>query len=208
MSRLGPRGRPRQSRTMKAPRANSLAWHQIVIYLGGYAKRSRPQVRRPRRPDAPREPRPARARRSNGRRACPALREQPAGDFQAPPRARKGRADRQGPGRAIATAPAQRRGAEGDDRLDHPRRPIVARQLRPARRIPRRPSRNPDQQGKMIMSDTATAAEFVITRTFNASRERLWEAWTDPAQLAAWNGPKGSSGTTLAADVRSGGERR
>ena len=55
------------------------------------------------------------------------------------------------------------------------------------------------------MSDTATAAEFVITRTFNASRERMWEAWTDPAQLAAWNGPKGSSGTTLAADVRSGG---
>lgn len=55
------------------------------------------------------------------------------------------------------------------------------------------------------MSDTATAAKFIITRTFNASRERMWEAWTDPAQLAAWNGPKGSSGTTLAADVRTGG---
>lgn len=55
------------------------------------------------------------------------------------------------------------------------------------------------------MSDTATDAEFVITRTFAASRERMWEAWTDPAQLAAWNGPKGTSGTTLAADVRTGG---
>jgi len=53
------------------------------------------------------------------------------------------------------------------------------------------------------MSDTA--AEFVITRTFKASRERMWEAWTDPAQLAAWNGPKGSKGTTLSADVRAGG---
>lgn len=52
------------------------------------------------------------------------------------------------------------------------------------------------------MSDTA---EFVITRTFAASRERMWEAWTDPAQLAAWNGPKGSSGITLSADVRTGG---
>jgi uncharacterized protein YndB with AHSA1/START domain len=57
----------------------------------------------------------------------------------------------------------------------------------------------------MTMSDTDTAAEFVITRTFKASRERMWEAWTDPAQLAAWNGPKGSSGTTLSADVRTGG---
>lgn len=55
------------------------------------------------------------------------------------------------------------------------------------------------------MSDTDAAAEFVITRTFKASRERMWEAWTDPAQLAAWNGPKGSSGTTLSADVRTGG---
>jgi len=52
---------------------------------------------------------------------------------------------------------------------------------------------------------TDTEARFVITRTFAASRERLWEAWTDPAQLAAWNGPKGTTGITLAADVRPGG---
>jgi uncharacterized protein YndB with AHSA1/START domain len=55
----------------------------------------------------------------------------------------------------------------------------------------------------MIMSDSE--AQFVITRTFNASRERLWQAWTDPAQMAQWNGPKGTTGTTLAADVRAGG---
>jgi uncharacterized protein YndB with AHSA1/START domain len=53
------------------------------------------------------------------------------------------------------------------------------------------------------MSDTE--ARFVISRTFNASRERLWRAWSDPAQMAQWNGPKGTTGTTLAADVRPGG---
>lgn len=47
--------------------------------------------------------------------------------------------------------------------------------------------------------------EFVITRSFAASRERLWRAWTDPAQMAQWLGPKGTTGTTLAADVRPGG---
>ncbi len=57
----------------------------------------------------------------------------------------------------------------------------------------------------MTASDIAADDVFVITRTFSASRERLWEAWTDPAQMAQWNGPKGTTGTTIAADVRSGG---
>ena len=55
------------------------------------------------------------------------------------------------------------------------------------------------------MSTTGTAAEFAITRSFAASRERLWQAWTDPAQMAQWLGPKGTTGTTLAADLTPGG---
>ncbi|MEG3144118.1 SRPBCC domain-containing protein [Sphingomonas sp. RT2P30] len=50
-----------------------------------------------------------------------------------------------------------------------------------------------------------TTPEFVISRHFAAPPERLWEAWTDPAQMAQWLGPKGTTGTTLAADVRPGG---
>lgn len=53
------------------------------------------------------------------------------------------------------------------------------------------------------MSDSPE--RFVITRSFAASRERLWQAWTDPEQMARWLGPKGTTGTTLAADVRPGG---
>jgi uncharacterized protein YndB with AHSA1/START domain len=55
------------------------------------------------------------------------------------------------------------------------------------------------------MPSTDSPTEFVITRSFNASRERLWQAWTDPAQMAHWLGPKGTTGTTLAADIRAGG---
>lgn len=55
------------------------------------------------------------------------------------------------------------------------------------------------------MSSNNTAAEFVITRTFAASRERLWQAWTDPVKMAQWLGPEGSTGTTLAADLKPGG---
>jgi uncharacterized protein YndB with AHSA1/START domain len=52
---------------------------------------------------------------------------------------------------------------------------------------------------------SGNVSEFVISRRFAARPERLWEAWTDPVQMAQWLGPKGTTGTTLAADVRPGG---
>ncbi len=41
-------------------------------------------------------------------------------------------------------------------------------------------------------SSTATATEpiFEIERTFNASRELVFDAWTDPLHLSNWWGPK------------------
>jgi uncharacterized protein YndB with AHSA1/START domain len=57
----------------------------------------------------------------------------------------------------------------------------------------------------MIMSTTDASANFSITRSFAASRERLWQAWTDPTQMAQWLGPKGTTGTTLHADLKPGG---
>lgn len=49
---------------------------------------------------------------------------------------------------------------------------------------------------------------FHISRTFAAPRQRVWDAWTDPAQLGQWFGPKGTSGSILAFDLRPGGEWR
>lgn len=50
-----------------------------------------------------------------------------------------------------------------------------------------------------------TTPSFTITRVFDASRERVWAAWTDPERLAAWFGPKETKGTVLEHDLRPGG---
>ena len=36
----------------------------------------------------------------------------------------------------------------------------------------------------------AAEQEVLITRIFQAPRERVWTAWTDPDQVAAWFGPE------------------
>lgn len=47
--------------------------------------------------------------------------------------------------------------------------------------------------------------EIVLSRVFDAPRERVFEAWTDPEGLAQWFGPKGFVTTTHEIDVRVGG---
>ena len=49
--------------------------------------------------------------------------------------------------------------------------------------------------------------EFTITRVFNAPRELVWKAWTDPDHVARWFGPRGfmTPRSTISMDVRPGG---
>ncbi|HEX5433219.1 MAG TPA: SRPBCC domain-containing protein, partial [Candidatus Angelobacter sp.] len=47
--------------------------------------------------------------------------------------------------------------------------------------------------------------EIVVTRVFDAPRELVWEAFTDPAQVVLWWGPKGFSTTIHEMDLRPGG---
>jgi len=47
--------------------------------------------------------------------------------------------------------------------------------------------------------------EFVIKRTFNASLDRVWQAWTEPEQMAKWWGPKGFKCKVAKIDLRPGG---
>jgi uncharacterized protein YndB with AHSA1/START domain len=47
--------------------------------------------------------------------------------------------------------------------------------------------------------------ELVITRVFDAPRELVFHAWTDPKHIGQWWGPKGFSTTTYEIDVRPGG---
>ena len=46
---------------------------------------------------------------------------------------------------------------------------------------------------------------FVISRVFDASRSRVWKAWTDAAELKHWWGPKGFKLHTCKVDLRPGG---
>jgi uncharacterized protein YndB with AHSA1/START domain len=47
--------------------------------------------------------------------------------------------------------------------------------------------------------------EIVIARVIDASREMVFDAWTDPEQITEWFGPKGLTIETHEIDVREGG---
>ncbi|MDZ4663081.1 MAG: SRPBCC family protein [Pseudomonadota bacterium] len=47
--------------------------------------------------------------------------------------------------------------------------------------------------------------EIYITRIFEAPVKMVWDAWTDPKQVAKWWGPRGFTITTLSHDLKTGG---
>jgi uncharacterized protein YndB with AHSA1/START domain len=49
------------------------------------------------------------------------------------------------------------------------------------------------------------ARTIVTTRVFDAPRELVFEAWTNPKHLVQWWGPHGFTTTIRAIDVRPGG---
>ncbi|WP_255168243.1 SRPBCC family protein [Natrononativus amylolyticus] len=50
--------------------------------------------------------------------------------------------------------------------------------------------------------------DMTITRTFDAPRERVFEAWTDPDRVEQWWGPAGFTSTVHELEVRPGGAFR
>jgi len=55
-------------------------------------------------------------------------------------------------------------------------------------------------------STKSPRTEVTLTRIFDAPRELVWKAWTDPAMLARWWGPHGFTNPRCEADVRAGGK--
>jgi uncharacterized protein YndB with AHSA1/START domain len=47
--------------------------------------------------------------------------------------------------------------------------------------------------------------EVTITRVFDAPRDRVWRAWTEPEHLMRWWGPKGYTSPTARINLRVGG---
>jgi uncharacterized protein YndB with AHSA1/START domain len=50
--------------------------------------------------------------------------------------------------------------------------------------------------------------EIRITRVYDAPVRAVWDAWTDPKQVAQWWGPRGFTLTTHSKDLRAGGSWR
>lgn len=48
--------------------------------------------------------------------------------------------------------------------------------------------------------------ELKITRVFDAPREMVWKAWTEPKQLMKWWGPKSFTSPVAKIDLRVGGK--
>ncbi len=55
-------------------------------------------------------------------------------------------------------------------------------------------------------SSSAETGELIITRMFDAPRERVFEAWTDCGRMMRWWGPKGFTSPACKMDLRVGGE--
>ena len=51
-----------------------------------------------------------------------------------------------------------------------------------------------------------TDRELVITRVFDAPRELVWKAWSDPLRMAKWWGPKDFTTPACMIDFRVGGK--
>lgn len=55
------------------------------------------------------------------------------------------------------------------------------------------------------MAAKGKSNELKLTRVLNAPLSAVWDAWTDPAQIVQWWGPRGFTLTTHAKELRTGG---
>ncbi len=58
----------------------------------------------------------------------------------------------------------------------------------------------------MTKSTVNETERMVITRVFDAPRELVWKAWTDPKYMMQWWGPKGFTSPHCEIDFRVGGK--
>ncbi len=58
----------------------------------------------------------------------------------------------------------------------------------------------------MTKSTVNEIERMVVTRIFDAPRELVWKAWTDPKYVMQWWGPKGFTSPVCKMDFRAGGK--
>jgi uncharacterized protein YndB with AHSA1/START domain len=55
------------------------------------------------------------------------------------------------------------------------------------------------------MATKTATRDITISREFDAPRELVWKAWTEPERVACWWGPQGFTAPDIKMDVRVGG---
>lgn len=60
-------------------------------------------------------------------------------------------------------------------------------------------------ESKMKFTIDRENKTLTVERTFNAPRELVWKAWTEPERIAVWWAPKGWTTSVQQMDVRPGG---
>ena len=58
----------------------------------------------------------------------------------------------------------------------------------------------------MTKNTVSETERMVVTRVFDAPRELVWKAWTDPKYVMQWWGPKGFTSPVCKMDFRVGGK--
>src|SRR5207253_1985669 len=119
----------------------------------------------------------------------------PAGDAGGGPGARPH-------GGQAAPVRARRRRPATGPRVDRRVRAVLERELRSPGRV--RAGPEADTKEEQLMTVTADR-EIVISRTIDAPREFVFEAFTEVRHLSQWWGPEGFTTTTRAFEFRVGG---
>jgi uncharacterized protein YndB with AHSA1/START domain len=57
----------------------------------------------------------------------------------------------------------------------------------------------------MTSTEQVEKRELAVIRTFNAPREKVWRAYTDPDLVKQWWGPKGFTAPIIEAELKAGG---
>lgn len=62
-----------------------------------------------------------------------------------------------------------------------------------------------EKKARSVLAKNIKKQELIITRIFDAPRDKVWKAWTDPEHFKKWWGPKTFTAPVIKIDLRVGG---
>src|SRR3989454_3989665 len=170
-------------------------------------------VRGPRRSHAASDPGSSFRGRGVGHRAGQAVRPEPSRHLETLESAAAGRVGQAEPEGAVAAMPPGWGPAERGSRLGGGVPAVLGREFRATRRIPGDRTKGGKRMTAKAGTPTAKTdyviepgkQEIIITRDFDAPRELVFKAFTDPKLVSQWFGPREYSTTVDKMEARPGG---